>query len=239
MSERVYVFLHGSPGSRDDWSPLIAHAPSGVRCEAWDLLDHGASSAPEATLEDTVDDVVARVHAIGVPVTLVGHSFGSWVGARALPLLGASVSRYVAIAGIPGMTPEIAERSLGFAAALEAGQLPLPAGAQAAVQLWLTASNPDPAHVARIAALIETDTVERLARILRRQAGMADPARRVLPFEARATFIHCKDDRGVPIALGRELAALGAGSRFVELEGDEHFPHWTRADLVGSIVFAD
>lgn len=239
MTEQTFIFLHGSPGKADNWAPLIEQAPAGVRCEAWDLLDHGARDAPEATLEDTVADVVDRVRGLGGPVTLVGHSFGAWVGARALGPLSERVARFVSIAGLPGIPPEVAQSFLGFATALESGQLPLPAAAQSAASGWLTASNPDPRHLARIAELIESDTTDRLARVLRRDSGLCEPGRRVQPFTTKTIAIHCVEDRAVPIALGRELVALGASARMVELDGDEHFPHWTRPAAVAELVFAD
>ncbi len=236
----THVFLHGSPGSAEGWGPLLEHAPAGARCEAWDLIEHGArEDAPEATLEDVVAEVVERVRTLDGPVTLVGHSFGSWVAARALGPLGDRVARFVAIGGVAGLPGELAERSLGFAAMLEAGQLPLAAAAQAAADIWLPVEDRDPASIARVARLIEGDRVDRLARILRRQAGLADPVNRVAPYATPATLIHSVGDRGAPIALGRELAALGSNAELIELEGDDHFPQWSRPAEIASYVFVD
>lgn len=239
MTDRSCLFLHGSPGSSGSWAPLLDLAPAGARCEAWDLLDHGERDAPDATLDDTVADVVERVRAFDRPITLVGHSFGAWVGARALASLGERVERFVPIAGLPRVPAELAERSLGFAAALESGQLPVAGAVQAAAAIWLSPHDPDPRHVARIAELLESDRVERLARILRRQAGVADPAQHVQPYATRTTAIHCTGDRGVSIELGRELVAIGASARMVELDGDDHFPHWTRPAVVAEVVFGE
>jgi pimeloyl-ACP methyl ester carboxylesterase len=236
MSQTV-VFLHGSPGRGSLWDPLIELAPAGTRCVALDLLDHGdAPDAPDATVDDVVDDVVRRVRQLDVPVTLVGHSFGAWAGGRALAQLGDRAARFVAVAGLPGIDADIAARSEGFAAALLAGHLPPEAATAAAADLWLPTTDRDPVHVERIAALVRADSIERLARVLRRQCQLADPARRVARHEVPSVSIHQQGDRGVPIAMGRELAALGPSTEWVELEGDGHYPQWThRADVARAV----
>lgn len=234
-----YVLIHGSPGNAGLFAPFLELAPAGVRCEAWDLLDHGPSHEPDATLDETVDDLIARVAAMDDPCTLVGHSFGTWVIGRALPRIADRVDRFVAIGGLPGGLPEMGERFPQIAAALESGQLPLAAVAQICMDLWLPQTDRDPAHVARIAELIESDTPPRVARVLRRLAQIADPERFVKPYTTATTLIHCKEDRAVPIGLARELAALGTSAEMIELEGDSHFPHWTNAARVAEIVFGN
>jgi len=218
---------------------LRAHAPAGVSLEAWDLLDHGrAADAPSATLDDVVADVVGRVEALGRPVTLVGHSFGSWVAARACAALGERVSRFVSIAGLAGITEEIAARSMGFAAALESGGLSLAAAADAAVDLWLPTVGRNADDVARLRAMITADRVERLVRILRRQCGLADSSLHVRSLRVPTVGVGCRDDRGISLALGRELAEMAAIPTFIELDGDSHFPHWTHTAQVAALVFA-
>ncbi len=79
------VFVHGNPGSADDWEPLVAAAGgTGVRAIALDLPDFGETEAPEgfehsgpgyATfLGQALDALgVERVH-------LVLHDFGGPIG---------------------------------------------------------------------------------------------------------------------------------------------------------------
>jgi pimeloyl-ACP methyl ester carboxylesterase len=167
----------------------------------------------------------------------VGHSYGAWVAGRALPSLGTAVQKFVAVGGVPGIDEPIAGRSAGFAAALEAGQLTLDAAATVAADLWLPTQNRSPEEVAVISDLIQTDTVERLARVLRRQTDLADPARWVAPYDVPSVSIHNIGDRGAPIALGRKLAELGSRSEWIELEGDGHYPQWSHADAVARAVF--
>jgi pimeloyl-ACP methyl ester carboxylesterase len=46
--------------------------------------------------------------------------------------------------------------------------------------------------------------------------------RHMLPQIKIPTLIHVRDDRRVPVALGREMAAAIPGARFVVLSGQNH-----------------
>lgn len=232
------VFLHGSPGRAAVWDGIVTRAPAGVECVAIDLLEHGdAPDAPTSTADDVVADVVRRVRSLEGPVVLVGHSFGAWVAGRAIAELGTAVERFVALAGVPGVDAAIAERSSGFAAALESGQLSLDAAAGLAIDLWLPTNDRQPEDVKFISELIREDSVARLARVLRRQTDLADTSRWVAPHHVRTTSIHNSGDRGVPVAFGRQLAALSSDSEWIELPGDGHYAQWTHRDIVTRAVF--
>lgn len=188
-------------------------------------------------MDDIVRDVVARVAALGGPVTLVGHSFGAWVAGRALAQLGDRVAHFVAVAGLAAIPTDIAQRSEDFATALESGQLTLAVAADMACDIWLPKEGRDPMHVRAIHELVERDRVERLCRVLRRHRALGDPARRVPRSDVRATVLHATDDRGAPIASGRDLVTCFSDARFVELPGDSHFLHWTHIEDVARHVF--
>jgi len=222
------------------WQSLIDRAPDGVICHAPDLLDHGDSpDRPDATVDDVVSEAVDRINAIPGGVVLVGHSFGAWVLGRALPALHGKVEKVVVLAGVPGLTAEVAARSKGFADALDAGQLPLDVAGQIAADLWLPTANRSAAETAMISQLVMSDRIERLSRVLRRQTQLADATRRVAPFDVPSVSIHNVGDRAVPIALGREFGALGSSNQFIELDGDGHYPHWSHIDVVAAAVFGD
>ena len=55
---------------------------------------------------------------------------------------------------------------------------------------------------------------------------------------APTLVLHRRDDRAVPVALGRDVAATIPGASFVALEGDEHFPWRGDADAVRRAVLA-
>jgi pimeloyl-ACP methyl ester carboxylesterase len=84
-ASRAVVFVHGNPGSSDDWEPLVAAVgATGSRALAFDLPDFGETIAP-AGFEHSVpgyagfvDDALA---ALGVErVDLVLHDFGGPIG---------------------------------------------------------------------------------------------------------------------------------------------------------------
>jgi pimeloyl-ACP methyl ester carboxylesterase len=79
------VFLHGNPGSCDDWEPLVGAAgAAGLRAVAFDLPDFGESSAPagfEHSPPGYAAFVEAALAALGIERThLVLHDFGGPIG---------------------------------------------------------------------------------------------------------------------------------------------------------------
>jgi pimeloyl-ACP methyl ester carboxylesterase len=96
-SEAV-VFVHGNPGSADDWVGLAATAASaGKRAVAFDLPDFGETAAAPGfphTVEAYADFVADALEALGVDrVHLVLHDFGgpiglTWAAAHADSLAG-------------------------------------------------------------------------------------------------------------------------------------------------------
>jgi pimeloyl-ACP methyl ester carboxylesterase len=79
------VFVHGNPGSADDWEQLVgAAAGAGKRALAFDLPDFGETIAPDGFAHDVpgyatfVDEALAE---LGVErVHLVIHDFGGPIG---------------------------------------------------------------------------------------------------------------------------------------------------------------
>lgn len=79
------VFLHGNPGSSDDWEPLVgAVGATGMRALAFDLPDFGETIAPagfEHSVPGYATFVDAALAALGVErVHLVLHDFGGPIG---------------------------------------------------------------------------------------------------------------------------------------------------------------
>jgi pimeloyl-ACP methyl ester carboxylesterase len=79
------VFLHGNPGSADDWEPLVgAVGASGARALAFDLPDFGETIAPagfEHSAPGYAGFVDAALTALGVErVHFVLHDFGGPIG---------------------------------------------------------------------------------------------------------------------------------------------------------------
>lgn len=83
-SEAV-VFVHGNPGSADDWAALAAAAgEAGIRAVAFDLPDFGETAAPdgfEHTVFGYVTFLAAVLEELGIErVHLVIHDFGGPIG---------------------------------------------------------------------------------------------------------------------------------------------------------------
>jgi pimeloyl-ACP methyl ester carboxylesterase len=91
-AREAVVFVHGNPGSADDWEALVdAAGAAGIRAVAFDLPDFGETVAPPG-FEHTVGGYAAFVDAVVVAlgierVHLVGHDFGgpialAWAAGR-------------------------------------------------------------------------------------------------------------------------------------------------------------
>ncbi|HET6571827.1 MAG TPA: alpha/beta hydrolase [Solirubrobacterales bacterium] len=79
------VFVHGNPGSADDWEALVAASGgAGLRAVAFDLPDFGETVAPEGFEHSAVGYatfVAQTLEALGIErVHLVLHDFGGPIG---------------------------------------------------------------------------------------------------------------------------------------------------------------
>jgi pimeloyl-ACP methyl ester carboxylesterase len=84
-AREAVVFLHGNPGSCDDWAPLVeAVGATGVRALAFDLPDFGETEAPAGfahTVPGYAAFVAEALEALGVErVHVVLHDFGGPIG---------------------------------------------------------------------------------------------------------------------------------------------------------------
>jgi pimeloyl-ACP methyl ester carboxylesterase len=98
-SPEAVVFVHGNPGSADDWAPLVAAVGgSGRRAVAFDLPDFGETVAPAGfshTVEGYAGFLAAALDALAIErVHLVLHDFGGPIG---LTWLAAHVERVASV----------------------------------------------------------------------------------------------------------------------------------------------
>jgi pimeloyl-ACP methyl ester carboxylesterase len=80
LTDEAVVFVHGNPGSSQDWAPLLERAGQLARAVAWDHPGFGQADKP-AGFDYTVDGYAAHLgrclDALGIAKThLVGHDFG-------------------------------------------------------------------------------------------------------------------------------------------------------------------
>jgi non-heme chloroperoxidase len=107
------LFLHGWPDSWFTFSRVWAHLPIGQRALAIDQRGFGESDHPDSgyAISELADDVLAFLDAADLDrVTLVGHSYGSFV-ARCFAIAHPEcVSRLVLIGtGVPAANPVLRE----------------------------------------------------------------------------------------------------------------------------------
>src|SRR5512132_1250184 len=79
-ADEAVVFVHGNPGSGEDWAPLVERTGSFARAVAWDHPGYGRADAP-AGFDYTVDGYAAHLgrclDTLGIDrAHLVGHDFG-------------------------------------------------------------------------------------------------------------------------------------------------------------------
>ncbi|MHB1570266.1 MAG: alpha/beta fold hydrolase, partial [Solirubrobacteraceae bacterium] len=84
-AEQAVVFIHGNPGSADDWVALAdAAADAGLRAVAFDLPDFGDSTAPPGFAHDVlsyagfVDELLSALSVKRAQLVL--HDFGGPIG---------------------------------------------------------------------------------------------------------------------------------------------------------------
>lgn len=107
-AEVTHVLLHGIGSASGSWvQQLEAAQGKAVRVLAWDAPGYSASS-PVAAESPKADDYAARLWAwldamhVRAPVTLVGHSLGCLMAARAALLAPARVQRLVLLSPAAG-----------------------------------------------------------------------------------------------------------------------------------------
>ncbi len=76
------LFIHGVPGSIEDWEPIISSLSSNYRVTVYDRPGHGYSSAEKIgyNLEHNANIALGLIHALHLEnVIVVGHSYGGSV----------------------------------------------------------------------------------------------------------------------------------------------------------------
>jgi pimeloyl-ACP methyl ester carboxylesterase len=74
------VFVHGNPGPKEDWRPMLAAVGDFARAVAWDHPGYGEAGRPKAfdyTIEGYARQLDSTLHTLGIDrVHLVLHDFG-------------------------------------------------------------------------------------------------------------------------------------------------------------------
>lgn len=231
---RAVLFLHGTPSDRRVFDDVIALAPPGVRLVLLDLPDHGeAPDELEARLEPFDAAVAAAAEATSGELTVVGHSFGAWLAARASDYLPARASRFVALGGFRGLSQEELELRRALLGQLERGEIDVPDLRETLLDLFLGDARA-PALDAHAWALSAVSR-ERWMRVLRRMLRTAD-----LPpvaFSRPAAIVHGVRDAAVSHAHAVALAGASPGAELVSIDTASHLLPMTHGAALRSIIY--
>jgi pimeloyl-ACP methyl ester carboxylesterase len=237
MKHRV-VALHGLPSDREAWSLVARRMESDAAFEYVDYPDVERYDDGEGYFRECERRVDQALLAGEGPVVLVAHSYGTYLGSRALGRHGARVAGAVLCAGYPRLTPDQLPLRESLAGALESGALTLAELFESKLEtLWGEAADRNP----------EADRIiERQGRTLRTVGAwvkacrfsfkLAEPAWAATTFSTPTTILHPRGDRGIPLHAAEELAQLGGNAALRVVETTSHFIQLTHPELVAEAI---
>ncbi len=235
----AFVFLHGCPGSLEDWATVIAARPS-ARIAVVELPDHGSAHESELDLFGLEEVALDFVRSIDTDAAhLIGVSMGAWLSARIAQRMPAKIARVVLLAGFDRLAEDGAAMRRGLQAQMRSGEVPFSAAPGICEPLFFGAAQVSDADRARLRASWERINPAQWDRHLSRAIACASPEAQVERFDVPGVALHGRDDVAVALALGEALAALGTNVRLEPLETDAHLLPVTHADLVAATVFGD
>jgi len=223
------VLLHGWMMNGDSLLPWsLAFAQAGYRTINLDLRNHGRSGAgPAGYGTREAQDVVDAVRALRArgevrgPLSLFGVSYGAATALFAARDLGPEVDRVVAMESFDNAGGAIRDMVPHMLA-----NVPADWERRAAMRLvrWRYANEDMDAVIA--------DADRRLALDLDRiDVGAAARAT-----SACVLLIHGRDDRHIPVAHGRALAAAAPRAHYLEVPGENHLSLPMRIDEFGAPI---
>ena len=95
------LLIHGTPGSIEDWQPIIDSLSTTYRVTAFDRPGHGFSTANayDYTIKDNVNIVNGIINALRLDsVVVVGHSYGGSIAAHMATMKNDKVKSYIIVA---------------------------------------------------------------------------------------------------------------------------------------------
>ena len=86
VRQKNLILLHGLGASLQVWSKLISYINKDIGICAIDLLGHGASDKPKITYNIfnqiiMLDEVIKKIYPKTATISIMGNSYGAWVGA--------------------------------------------------------------------------------------------------------------------------------------------------------------
>jgi len=248
------VFVHGLPSNLGDWGELpAALARRGRRAIAYDRVGYGWSSrAPVAgdayTFASNARELAALLDALGIErATLVGWSYGGGVVQTLAVAAPERVAQLVLLGSVgpayadlpPDPIDRVARSPLGVPMLRWVGSVPPLARATTSAslaQMFSGAEHVPPGFLARTRAqLAMPGTLEAfVAESARLDARALAPERIAAP----ALVVHGRDDRGVPLAVARDLTRRLPNGELRVVEGGSHMLPVTHAEALAEDIQA-
>ena len=242
----THVLLHGIGSGSASWLAQLvrARAAEAPACHvlAWDAPGYGASDPLPMDTPTALDYALrfwAWIDAVHVdtqaPLTLVGHSLGALMAARATLLCPARVSRLVLLAPAQGYAAapaavreqKLSDRLANLAQLGPAGMASQRAGAM----LSAAASSEQRAFVEQVMAAIQPHGYSQAARMLAGGDVVAD----LLQARCPVSIASGSADAVTPVAGCRALAQA-VGAPYVTLGEVGHSCALEAADLVNTLI---
>lgn len=239
------LFIHGLPGSIEDWEPLIDDLSSRYRMTLYDRPGHGFSASHiDYTLGHNAEIALGLIDELELKdVIIVGHSYGGSILMAIAVQESPKVKGFIAVGGasyeVEHIDPLYRIISLpligrGFAviasAAVGSGML-----AEGIEQAFHPNLNAIPAGYSekRHAIWLQTKVISSIAK---EELNLNPDLRRLIPryrdIQKRFIMIHGADDRLVPADDSRRLHSDIRNSRLVILEGIGHQVQFAQPDAI-------
>lgn len=104
-TERTYVFIHGQPGSKDEWCRVVRRMPSSMHAVTYDRPGWGENPADASGIFENAEVLARMLEARNRgPVVLVGNSYGAAVAIAAASRADVKVDGLILVS--PAVNPE-------------------------------------------------------------------------------------------------------------------------------------
>ncbi|MBL8954793.1 MAG: alpha/beta hydrolase [Myxococcaceae bacterium] len=242
------LFVHGSPGSIEDWLPMMEQLAASHRVIAYDRPGHGFSDGAGApgTLADNLAALRGVVKALDLKdVVVVGHSYGG-ATAVALAVENPAEVRAFVIVGSRSYPPTVVDplyrllappvlgdgvaraatalvgpskMKKGIEAAFSPNEAQIPPGfVEARTKLWSSA---------KVTAALARESVKY-------EDGLSDVTPKYAGIRAKLWVVHGDSDPRLPTA--RKLAETVKGAELTVLENTGHYVQFVRPAELEQVI---
>lgn len=240
------LFIHGVPGSIEDWEPVIDMLSSRYRLTLYDRPGHGFSSAAhiDYTLEHNAGIALGLIDELKLKdVIVVGHSYGGSIIMAMAVQKSMRVKGFIAVGGasyeVRHMEPlfriirlPLIGRGFAVIASATIGSGMIAEGIEQAFHPNLNAIPADYSEK-RHAIWLQAKVI---CTIANEELNLNHDLRRIIPryrdIRKRFVIIHGADDRLVPADDSRRLHSDIRNSRLVILEGTGHQVQFAQPDAI-------